>query len=308
MSSEKAKRQVFVGNIPYGLSEEQIIEVLRSVGPVLSFRLLFDQETGKPKGYGFADFADADGAASAVRNLNNHEILGRQLRVDFSHVGGKDEAVPTGHSSQILQPAQPPSGYSPHPPSSGLPRLPPGADIPPGLTCTTAIDKTVSTLPTQQLLDILSQMKGLVMGDPITAIELLNQAPQLSYAIIQALLFLGLIDIEVLPSLLEPDSLPAALPLQPASSLPAPAFQPLSQVPYNQYPPIPTQKSSSTPPVPSQLYQPPLAQASPPPQQLPSKEELLTQVLAMTQEQIDQLQPTERDQIMALRQALMGQI
>jgi RNA recognition motif-containing protein len=35
---------------------------------------------GGPKGYGFADFADADAAASAVRNLNDHEVMGRKIR------------------------------------------------------------------------------------------------------------------------------------------------------------------------------------------------------------------------------------
>ncbi|MCJ1466127.1 hypothetical protein MMC07_004746 [Pseudocyphellaria aurata] len=309
MSSDNSNRIVFVGNIPYGLSEEQINEILSSVGPVRSLRMVFDSDTGRAKGYGFAEFADTDAAASAVRNLNNYEIMGRELRVDFSHVGGKEDAVPAGYNFQMPQPPQPPSGHNQQPASSGLPPLPPGAEVPPGLTCTSAISKTLSTLPTQQLLDILSQMKGLVMGDPAKATELLKQAPQLSYAIFQALLLMGLVDTAVLSSVVEQASQPAAPPPQHLPpSRPAPAFQPPPQPPY-QYPSMPTQIHAPTPPVLQQPYQPPPIQAPPPPpppQQQPGHEELLKQVLAMTQEQINQLAPMERAQIMALRQSLAG--
>ena len=61
-----------------------MVEALSSVGPVQHFRLVWDRETGKPKGFGFATFRDAGTAASAVRNLNGHELGGRMLRVDFA--------------------------------------------------------------------------------------------------------------------------------------------------------------------------------------------------------------------------------
>jgi cleavage stimulation factor subunit 2 len=46
--------------------------------------LVFDRETGKPKGYGFCEYKDADTALSAMRNLNGYEMNGRALRVDFA--------------------------------------------------------------------------------------------------------------------------------------------------------------------------------------------------------------------------------
>ena len=57
---QRGSRVVFVGNIPYDMSEEQLIEVFREVGTVVGFRLVFDRETGKAKGYGFCEFEDAD--------------------------------------------------------------------------------------------------------------------------------------------------------------------------------------------------------------------------------------------------------
>jgi len=65
---------LIVGNVPYNMGEEQLIDVFKSVGQVIGFRygrirvmagaafhrycrLVFDRETGKPKGYGFCEFA-----------------------------------------------------------------------------------------------------------------------------------------------------------------------------------------------------------------------------------------------------------
>ncbi|KAF2878097.1 hinge domain of cleavage stimulation factor subunit 2-domain-containing protein, partial [Massariosphaeria phaeospora] len=199
--NDKAGRVVFVGNIPYGGTEELIVDTLGRVGQVLNFRLVYDKETGRPKGFGFAEFADADAAASAVRNLNDYEVMGRKLRVDWSNDNGAGDAAPGNYSAPL-----PTNGQIelPTQPASVLPPLPPGVDLPPNLTCPDAISRTLSTLPAPQLLDILSQMKGLVMTDPAKATELLRQAPQLAYAIFQALLLLNLVDPAILGQLVEP--------------------------------------------------------------------------------------------------------
>ena len=49
---------------------------------LVSFKLVYDRETGKPKGYGFCEYKDQETALSAMRNLNGYEIAGRTLRVD----------------------------------------------------------------------------------------------------------------------------------------------------------------------------------------------------------------------------------
>jgi len=320
MVSDKPGRVVFVGNIPYNLDEEELIQIFSTVGQVKGFRMVTDTETGRSKGFGFAEFADTDAAASAVRNLDKYQIKGRELRVDFSHVGGKEDAVPPSYQSQ---PQLPPNGYAAAPPpqaSNGLGPLPPGVDLPAGLTCPDAISKTLSTLPPWQLLDILSQMKGLVMSDPNKATELLKQAPQLSYAIFQALLLLGLVDTSVLASVVEQAAQPPPGPppiQQMPPTRPPPAqyqatppqhqgqFVPPQPTPYGAYPQMQGQMPVATPPVIQQAYPPPPV---PQPAPQPSHDDLLRQVLEMPQAEVDKLPPNEREQIMALKRQFNGRI
>ncbi len=50
-----------------GLTEEQITDIFSSAGKVLSFRLVYDRETGRPKGFGFAEYPDAGQFTALVR-------------------------------------------------------------------------------------------------------------------------------------------------------------------------------------------------------------------------------------------------
>ncbi|KAI1333286.1 hypothetical protein F5Y16DRAFT_355331 [Xylariaceae sp. FL0255] len=290
MSTKPPSRVVFVGNIPYGLSEEQITDIFSSAGKVMNFRLVYDRETGRPKGFGFAEYPDADSAASAVRNLNDHEIMGRKLRVDYStegRVDGDDSNTSSLGYGQTTNGAA-----SQQVPAGALPPLPAGKELPLGMTATDAISRTLNTLPPSQLLDILSQMKSLATADPARATELLTQAPQLSYAIFQALLLMGLVSPEAIQSVLETSAAPPAMPQPPAMpNYAAPA--------------------TSTPPA-SAAYAPPQASYAPPPaanaaagQQDP--EALMHAVMNLPQQMIDQLPEAERQQILALRANFMAQ-
>ncbi|KAL8733440.1 MAG: hypothetical protein Q9166_002066 [cf. Caloplaca sp. 2 TL-2023] len=328
MSSDaqpKEGKNVFIGNIPYQLSEEAVIDIASTCGQVVSFRLVSDPETGRPRGYGFCEYTDKDAAASAIRNLDGYQVMNRELRVAYSHQGPKEDndAPRNNNNQQPPQQQQPPNGYNQPPPPSGIPPLPPGVDLPPGVTCPDAISKTINLLPTEQLLDILAQMKGLAMTDPTKATELLRQAPQLSFAIFQAMLLMGLVDTAVLASVVEQAAQP---PPQPPHNNAPPPNMPPSRPPqgYQPPPPPPGQYAPyggmpghvATPPIGHQQYQPPPMpqQPPPPPQQQPppqqasiDREAVLKQVLAMPQHEIDLLPPPQRDQIMELKRGLAAQ-
>ena len=87
---------VFVGNISFDTTEEMVRDVFAEVGPVVAVRLVNSKDSGKPKGYGFVEFADMATAESAVRHLNGRELAGRALRVDFAeHPDGSRVVVGT---------------------------------------------------------------------------------------------------------------------------------------------------------------------------------------------------------------------
>ncbi len=77
-------RCIFVGNIPYDYDDQSLIETLSMVGPVNNFRIVFDELTGKSKGYGFCEYRDPETAASALRNLKSIDYNGRQLRINVA--------------------------------------------------------------------------------------------------------------------------------------------------------------------------------------------------------------------------------
>ncbi|KAI9679700.1 MAG: hypothetical protein M1822_007306 [Bathelium mastoideum] len=288
MAPDKASRTLFVGNIAYAASEEQITDMLSQVGQRPQFRLILDRETGQPKGFGFATFQDTDAAASAVRNLNAYEFLGRTLRVDYSNENDND-APPAGYSDVNGQDGQ----------SSALPPLPLGRDMAPNLSCEDEISNTLNAMSPPQLLDIISQIKNLVTTDPAKATELLKQAPQLSYAIFQALLLLNLIETTTLSSILQGGTLPQ--PQAPAPPV-QPQFNPYRQQPYPPYG-VEQPLNVPTPPVQQQPYQPPPSQPAQPAQ--PEQAQLVQMVMSLTMDQINAMPPAERDQIMAVRNHIM---
>jgi hypothetical protein len=78
---ELLSHSVFVKNIAYDATEEQLMELFREVGPVVNFRIAFDKNTGNPKDFGYCEFADRASAISAKRNLDGRKFNGRTLRV-----------------------------------------------------------------------------------------------------------------------------------------------------------------------------------------------------------------------------------
>lgn len=62
-----------------GLSEEQITDIFSSAGKVERFRLVYDSETGRPKGFGFADYPDTGSTAPSNTFTNRHDIANHIL-------------------------------------------------------------------------------------------------------------------------------------------------------------------------------------------------------------------------------------
>ena len=79
------KNDVFVGNVTFNTTEEQLREIFSFVGPVRNVRILTDKESGRPKGFAFIEYNDANTALAAIRRLDQTELNGRKLRVSYSN-------------------------------------------------------------------------------------------------------------------------------------------------------------------------------------------------------------------------------
>ncbi|MBQ7585617.1 MAG: RNA-binding protein [Desulfovibrionaceae bacterium] len=74
-------KSIYVGNLPWSATEEQVHELFAQFGEVISVKLINDRETGRARGFGFVQMED-EGADSAIKNLNEKDFNGRSLRVN----------------------------------------------------------------------------------------------------------------------------------------------------------------------------------------------------------------------------------
>jgi RNA recognition motif-containing protein len=73
---------IYVGNLPFSATEEEIRDLFTAYGPVESIQLITDRDTGRLRGFGFV--AMANGASEAISALNQHELGGRLLTVNLA--------------------------------------------------------------------------------------------------------------------------------------------------------------------------------------------------------------------------------
>ena len=74
-------KRIYVGNLPFSATEDDIRSLFAEHGDVLSVSLITDRDTGSPRGFGFVEMDDA-GAQAAIEGLNDKEFGGRNLTVN----------------------------------------------------------------------------------------------------------------------------------------------------------------------------------------------------------------------------------
>lgn len=74
-------KTIYVGNLPFDATEDQVRELFEQHGKVQSVKLVSDRETGRPRGFGFVEMEGAD-ADSAIAALNGQQFGGRSLRIN----------------------------------------------------------------------------------------------------------------------------------------------------------------------------------------------------------------------------------
>ena len=73
---------IYVGNLPYDCTEEQVVELFKPFGEVNRATLVTDRETNRPRGFGFVEMPDDGEARKAIEALSGKELSGRPLTVN----------------------------------------------------------------------------------------------------------------------------------------------------------------------------------------------------------------------------------
>ena len=73
---------IYVGNLSYSLSEQELRDAFAAHGDVSSVKILTDRETGRSRGCGFVEMPNQNEGEAAIEQLNGKDLGGRALRVN----------------------------------------------------------------------------------------------------------------------------------------------------------------------------------------------------------------------------------
>ena len=75
-------RRLYVGNLPYSATEDQLTDLFGRAGQVDNVRVMRDMATGRARGFAFVEMASDEDAQRAVSELNEYQMDGRPLVVN----------------------------------------------------------------------------------------------------------------------------------------------------------------------------------------------------------------------------------
>jgi RNA recognition motif-containing protein len=75
-------RRLYVGNLPYSATEEQLTELFGRAGKVDNVRVMRDMATGRARGFAFVEMSNDDEAQKAISQFNEQDMDGRPLVVN----------------------------------------------------------------------------------------------------------------------------------------------------------------------------------------------------------------------------------
>ena len=80
---------LYIGNLHYNVNEEELKEIFKEYGEVMSVTIITDKYTGRSKGFGFIEMLNDEEASKAIDNLNGTELRGRKIIVNQAKERGK---------------------------------------------------------------------------------------------------------------------------------------------------------------------------------------------------------------------------
>lgn len=79
-----SNNKLFVGNLSFNVTENQLQDTFAAHGTVVEANLMMDRMTGRPRGFGFVTMSNADEAQRAIDALNGKDLDGRALTVNIA--------------------------------------------------------------------------------------------------------------------------------------------------------------------------------------------------------------------------------
>ena len=79
-----SQNKLYVGNLSFNSTEDDITGAFSSYGTVTSVNLITDRETGRPRGFGFVEMSSDAEAQSAMQAMDGQELDGRNLKVNVA--------------------------------------------------------------------------------------------------------------------------------------------------------------------------------------------------------------------------------
>ena len=298
------KNDIFVGNLAFNTTEEQLHQAFNDIGRVVNVRMVTDVDSGKPRGFAFVEFQDAQAALSAIRNMNDYELNGRRLRVNFSNSSHLEDLagklgmdLSQGKRQQQNQPI--------------------GSNVAPS-PGTSAVADALKAMSKAEMYDVVAKLKEL---DAEEARRLLASHPQLPEAILFCMSKLDMVKTPIAtaaPIMGAAPSVPSApAPLAPprdprqAAAIPAdPRAAAVNRDPRQAAAPLDPRRADPR----LAARTDPRARPPPPPppqHQLPGSSAVLDpalvqQVMSLTPQQIQQLPADKQQSILQLRQQITG--
>jgi RNA recognition motif-containing protein len=80
--SQTLNKKLYVGSLPYSVTEDELRNLFSPYGPIESVRIITDKFTGQSKGFGFVEMANGEDAKKAVEGMNGKQLNGRNLIVN----------------------------------------------------------------------------------------------------------------------------------------------------------------------------------------------------------------------------------
>ena len=74
--------KLYVGNLSYAVTQDDLTELFSQAGKVESAVVVTDKFSGQSRGFGFVEMADANEAAQAISTLNDTDLKGRRIKID----------------------------------------------------------------------------------------------------------------------------------------------------------------------------------------------------------------------------------